>query len=338
MKKGRLPLAAAMACAALAGSSAHAATGFGLLPAALPFGLATGQPVHCAILAPAAGVSGQSPAGAVSKMAALLGGAPSQLDLIARQQGSVGTVRLAPQAPAAATGTRDLLACKTGAQLAAVRTPAVATTASPQVAVSVFARPTAPDEFLASRRLTVSRTAFDAQWSRISRSTLGGRSLQSLGILDDGKTLVGRLQAVNVWANTRIRYAEDQVLYGKADYWADPALTLRRGAGDCEDIAILKMQLLAAAGVPRTDMFLTIARDLARRADHAVLVVRDGTRFWLLDNATNALVDAAAAQDYRPIFSFSQNGKWLHGYAGTPAPQQVEDKPRPAPVLALIAR
>ena len=67
-------------------------------------------------------------------------------------------------------------------------------------------------------------------------------------------------------------YVDDRVLYGEADYWATAGETLRRREGDCEDIAIVKMQLLAAHGVRREDMSLVIARDQVRGADHALLV------------------------------------------------------------------
>jgi predicted transglutaminase-like cysteine proteinase len=75
-----------------------------------------------------------------------------------------------------------------------------------------------------------------------------------------------------------------------------------------------KLQLLAAMGVPRGDMYLTIARDLTRRADHALLVVKLDGKHWLLDNSTNLLLDARESYDYRPILSYSAAGTWLHGY------------------------
>jgi predicted transglutaminase-like cysteine proteinase len=125
---------------------------------------------------------------------------------------------------------------------------------------------------------------------------------------------VARVTAVNSWTNAHVRYVEDQALYGKADYWAGAQTTLRRRAGDCEDIAIVKMQLLSALGVARSDMYLTIARDLARNADHALLVVKQDGKYWLLDNATDQLLDASQSYDYRPILSYSAGGKWLHGY------------------------
>jgi predicted transglutaminase-like cysteine proteinase len=89
---------------------------------------------------------------------------------------------------------------------------------------------------------------------------------------------------------------------------------LRRGVGDCEDFAIAKMDMLAALGVARADMRLIIARDLVRNADHAVLIVQLDGGSVMLDNVTDRLLDGRAPNDYRPIMSFSQNAKWVHGY------------------------
>jgi len=185
------------------------------------------------------------------------------------------------------------------------------------------------DDFLSSSRLAVSHTPFDRQWDRVSGARLKTRAVAGLNLSQASTDLVVRMEAVNAWANGHIRYEEDESLYGRRDYWANAAETLRHRAGDCEDIAILKYQLLAAAGVSRDAMFLTVARDLVRHADHAILLVRDGTKFWLLDNSTNALIDGASAQDYRPIFSYNERGKWLHGYRGdlAKAPGQI---PAPA--------
>jgi len=89
---------------------------------------------------------------------------------------------------------------------------------------------------------------------------------------------------------------------------------MRRRQGDCEDIAIVKMQLLAAHGIRLEDMSLVIARDQVRNADHALLVVKFDGRMWLLDNSTDRVLDASQSYDYRPILSFSAGKKWIHGY------------------------
>lgn len=186
-----------------------------------------------------------------------------------------------------------------------------------------------PEDFLASARLPIRRTSFDRQWDNVRRSTISRRALGSIGKMDDSPT-EGMLAVVNGWANRRVRYAEDASLYGKADHWAKASDTLRRGAGDCEDIAIVKMQALAALGVSPDDMFLTIARDNVRNADHALLVVKLRDRYWVLDNTVDRPLDAARSYDYQPIMSFSGTGKWLHGFARH-APYEIE------PVTTKIA-
>jgi predicted transglutaminase-like cysteine proteinase len=170
------------------------------------------------------------------------------------------------------------------------------------------------DTFLDSKRIAVRRSPFDRQWARVKDSTLGVGRSSPLSRITRNKQGIDLLSAVNAWSNDKIRYAEDDRIYGRADFWADARTTLRRGAGDCEDIAIVKLQLLAALGVKRSDMFLTVARDLARNNDHAMLIVRMDGRNWLLDNSTPVVLDARQSHDYRPILSYSSQGKWLHGY------------------------
>ena len=62
------------------------------------------------------------------------------------------------------------------------------------------------------------------------------------------------------------------------------------------------------------DLYLVIAKDLVRRADHALLVVRAEGRMLVLDNGTDTILDAEDASDYRPVLTFSATGAWTHGY------------------------
>ena len=83
------------------------------------------------------------------------------------------------------------------------------------------------------------------------------------------------------------------------------------------------MQLLEAAGFDRHAMFLVIARDLVRQADHAVLAVRVGSDLMVLDNMTDRVLPSSEVSDYRPIMSFNAYGRWTHGYrVKTPQPVQ----------------
>lgn len=315
MTKRRLFLAMATIAGShmAAGGTAHAAVGLALLPGTVGIA-AMGVPDSCEpVVRPAFGTTSGAVAAldatGASKMQAILGGKVSQLELIARQQaGGGGTQLMAAADPLPGT---DLSPSAGGTTCQRFALPSAI---APAVQPGLREVPLASDEFLASKRLPVKRTAFDSAWNRVRHSGVSQRLASSLVRDIPGPASAATLAAVNSWTNARVRYVEDSAGYGRADYWADASRTLRRGAGDCEDIAIAKMQLLAALGVPSSDMYLTIARDLVRNADHALLVVTLGERNWLLDNATDQVLDASQSYDYRPILSFSGTNRWLHGY------------------------
>ena len=175
-----------------------------------------------------------------------------------------------------------------------------------------------PDVF-GSVALSVRRTPLDQRWRRVAQHRVGGaaavfaRSLRGRGALN-------RLEAVNRYVNERVQFVDDASQYGREDVWAAASDTLRRGRGDCEDSAIAKLQMLRAAGIADRDLYMVIARDLIRRADHALLVVRAGGRMMVLDNATDRLLDADDASDYRPVLTFSTRRAWTHGYRTPLAP------------------
>lgn len=175
-------------------------------------------------------------------------------------------------------------------------------------------KPLAGRDILASRRIAISQTMFDADWSRVSKPTIStNRAARFLG-----RRPADRLELidyVNRTTNHRIRYVEDRVQWGRPDYWAGADATLRTGRGDCEDFAIAKMQLLIASGLRPEDLTLTIARDMVHGSDHAVLLVRHEGRYLLLDNVTDRILDGSQANEYKPIFSYSAHKVWLHGYA-----------------------
>lgn len=229
-----------------------------------------------------------------SKASAILGGAESALERMRRQQ--AGAIVSAP-----------------------------ATLAAPQVSVNCLEKPSlatpalAPakpafrtDEFLSTRLLGIGSTPFDAQWRRVSNAGLSrDRAERLVGAM--GTDRETKLHEVNAWVNRTVSYRDDRSAYGRADHWQSAAETLRRGTGDCEDLAIAKYQLLRGLGFPEEDLYVTLARDLARNVDHAVLIVRLGDRHLMLDDATDILIDASGANDYRPMLSFGANRTYMHG-------------------------
>lgn len=295
---------------------AAAAVGFAALPQSIAQLTVEPEKTCDTHLAPAMGSTQRiSASAAYDKSSAILGGKSSRLAMMQRQQGGTTKLASASQRPVP--------------NLGGARQPFVSQDCQQYMAVSVKSFVSGPlggtraavapglgnDDFLASKRLAVSRTNFDSSWRRVSKQRISMGAMDGIDQLQSGNVSTSTLAAVNAWANAKIRYVDDSVLYGRADYWAGAKTTLKHGAGDCEDIAIVKLQLLAAAGIPRSDMYLTIARDLVRNADHAVLIVKLEGRHWMLDNSTNALLDANQSHDYRPIMSFSAGRKWLHGYS-----------------------
>ena len=93
------------------------------------------------------------------------------------------------------------------------------------------------------------------------------------------------VRSVNVHVNRTIIPITDRAHWGVDDRWDYPD----DGKGDCEDIQLLKRKLLAAAGLPRRAMRMTVVID--KEGDgHAVLMVRTDRGDFILDNKTNAVL------------------------------------------------
>ena len=169
-------------------------------------------------------------------------------------------------------------------------------------------RPPAPDLFRMVA-LPVSATPLLRKWEEARAVSVAGQAGPWSELLGKANRITGNspFVMVNMWVNWHVRYQRDA-----GDDWADVLTTLRRGVGDCEDIAIAKMALLAALGVSPDDMYLVLLRD-SRREDHSVLAVRRTGSFYILDNRTDKLLAAALVTDYTPIESFSGDFAWTYG-------------------------
>lgn len=129
---------------------------------------------------------------------------------------------------------------------------------------------------------------------------------------------LAKLDRVNRGVNGLIAYKRDKAVYGSLDHWAKPAEILKRGAGDCEDFAILKMAALVDAGIPPHSMSLVVLQDSQKGVFHAVLSVATGSGIFILDNVRNTVVKDTSLPSYVPLYSFSTDRAWIHGAkAGT---------------------
>lgn len=93
------------------------------------------------------------------------------------------------------------------------------------------------------------------------------------------------LQAVNKRVNTRIKPVTDMAHWGVVDRWDFPD----DGLGDCEDMQLLKRRMLAARGLSRRALLMTVVIDESGEG-HAVLMVRTDRGDMILDNKTNAIL------------------------------------------------
>ena len=252
-----------------------------------------------------------------SKTEAILGGSSALAALLMRQ---AAVQPFAAPVPAAAP-------------LPAIRAPFAV---QPQSAI-VPASVDRPDVFN-SVALPVRRTPLDGRWSRVARSGIGGSAAAyATGLGTRAES--ARIEAINTYVNQRVAFVDDSRQYGVADRWTAAADTLARGRGDCEDYAIAKMAMLRRAGFAERDLYLVILKDLVRRADHAVLVVRSEGRFRVLDNGTDRILDSSDVRDYRPILTFSVARAFTHGYRRQidpiAAPTMTLAKAEPMPVPAV---
>lgn len=306
-----LPVSIALAAAALTPSAAHASSK--LLNAKALADSKAACPVAVSYAPPAR----------VDISRAILGGAPSALDrILADQQGIAAPI----------TAGLDTFPVRQTLEPAS-RTPIAFASSEGCGAPSIFAPLAETAEYdpaaeLGTRAIPVKRTRFDDRWDHVRRAAPAGLMQSNLRRANASPGLGEQdlLARVNQWVNREIAYVNDDRNYRQRDFWATAEQTLGRGKGDCEDFAILKMQMLRAAGVDAARMKLVLLRDLAANADHAFLLVQTDAGKVVLDNVTDRLYDGSQSNAVRPVLSFSENRRWVHAYRGT----------QPSPNLAAI--
>ena len=251
-----------------------------------------------------------------SKSEAILGGAPSALAAIHAQQSGqpVATFRQAVAPSSPGNFYRRAFVSNVRESVSADR----------------------PDIFN-SVALSIGRSPLDARWNQVAGAGVNGTAAAFAASLR-AQGIFAKLEAANSYVNARVRFVDDRVQFGTVDRWMAASETLARGRGDCEDFAIAKRALLRAAGVPERDLYLVVLKDLTRRADHAVLVVRANGRFLVLDNGTDRIVDSSDVADYKPVLTFTAGHTYTHGYRReTPAIVYASNEVR-APVVLAEAR
>jgi predicted transglutaminase-like cysteine proteinase len=203
----------AMALAMCTAPAAHAAMSAAIMPQAIAVAsLSSAMP--CAIAGAGIPTSVQPVASlSQAKSAAILGGKLSKLDQIRLSQSAQPPDQTA-LAPATLRVSAPLQPNLFGQACDSVG-PAPSGTSFIQRTVQP--RTMGSGDFLASKRLKISRPTFDPEWNRVQRRALGRATVAKyLGSSTQGAS-EATLAKVNAWTNQRVRYVEDRDLYGLGD-------------------------------------------------------------------------------------------------------------------------
>jgi len=123
---------------------------------------------------------------------------------------------------------------------------------------------------------------------------------------------MAQIKAANSLMNKK-PYIEDSPNWGKNEFWATSYEFLKK-SGDCEDYSITKYMLLKEAGIPVENMriFSVRVRSLGG-IGHAILVVYQNNKAWVLDNRTPSVMDASLIKlEFQPVMSLNENQWWYH--------------------------
>jgi predicted transglutaminase-like cysteine proteinase len=192
--------------------------------------------------------------------------------------------------------------------------PAAADPLAPLATPAAFVSSGGPDAFGTST-LNAGVTTYDVPFRRVSEADRADPLVLALAARLRGLDPMRQLSAVKGLVAQRIRLASDPETLGVANLWQNAGEALRRGAGDDEDIAIVMMQVLKAAGWDPRNLFISIGRH-RRLGAHAVLLVRTPAGFYMLDSAEAGVVkaDRAGAARFTPVLSVGPRHSWIHGY------------------------
>ena len=111
------------------------------------------------------------------------------------------------------------------------------------------------------------------------------------------------LERVNVTVNQSIYPTED----AGGDIWSFSAF-----AGDCEEYVLMKREVLARLGWPRSAMRISVVRGAGDYPYHAVLVVATRGGEFVLDNLTDRLTRVEdSPYEFVVSQSFERPGAWV---------------------------
>jgi len=127
-----------------------------------------------------------------------------------------------------------------------------------------------------------------------------------IAIVDDGTKYQGvvRIGHINRSVNLALRPTPNDI----PGAWTSSLRALADGAGDCKQYAVLKYVALIAAGYGPDRLHIVVVEDKALHRPHAVVLVREGERWLVLDNRSSRLVETVDFLKYHVLLGMLDRG------------------------------
>lgn len=171
--------------------------------------------------------------------------------------------------------------------------------------------PVSPDVF-GTAAVGAGVTFYDARFRRVSLADRNDPEVLAIAESIRGLSPADQLAAVQSAVLKRVKWAHDLDNMQVADFWSNASETLRRGTGDSEDIAIVEMQALKAAGFNARDLYISIGRQKPVGA-HIVLLARTPDGFMVLDDRVGRPMLAQNHRQFTPVLTIGEGKSWIHG-------------------------
>jgi predicted transglutaminase-like cysteine proteinase len=171
--------------------------------------------------------------------------------------------------------------------------------------------PASPDVF-GTVALGAGVTYYDARFRRVASTDRAHPLVMQMAESLRGMSPERQLVAVDALVREKVRWAHDLDTMRVADLWANAGETLERGAGDSEDIATVKMQVLKAAGWNPRDLYISIGRGKGVGA-HIVLLARAPSGFYVLDDKASRPMTPREHAKFTPVLTLGDGKSWVHG-------------------------
>jgi len=166
-----------------------------------------------------------------------------------------------------------------------------------------------------------------AQCRAESPSCVSPAAQRFLGIVQDAEGKTGRIQIayINRAANAALRALKNP----RADAeWRSPLGALVKEASDCKHYAVLKYAALEEAGIAPEALRIVVVEVRSTHQQHAMVAVRAGRQWLLLDNRTSILIESSKALDYYdPLYALDRDGVRQFALPGHPLQMARSEKP-----------